>query len=330
MEKANDEDADYVCSLDEDTINRIKVELNENPSDRLASVKAFRKWILEQSSWLKSPTGTKFLLAFLRISKFSQLVARERLVNFLASFNDSVSYLNGYDPGDPKFLQILRDSRVFTPLPQRDSDDRTIILGNYDNFDPTGASYDYPDFQRSVLAICHSLVFCDEQFQAHGVNFLMDYKSVTMKHVRFGGSENMRNRAQHFQKALPVSIKQFHHYNTGPIFNILLHILKPALPEKMRIRVFMHGSSMVSVYRSIDMSLLPREYLPDDYEGKCAGTLEEITEENIQKLILEPSRRAFIKDLWSGKYHADLSMKPDTTQKTRNDGVYGSFRKIET
>jgi hypothetical protein len=52
-----DEDADYVCSLDEETINRIKSELNENPADRLASVKALRKWINEQGSWLKSPTG---------------------------------------------------------------------------------------------------------------------------------------------------------------------------------------------------------------------------------------------------------------------------------
>jgi len=55
------------------------------------------------------PSDTKFLLSFLRISKFSQLTARERLINFLASFNDSVSYLNGHDPADPKFLKILRD-----------------------------------------------------------------------------------------------------------------------------------------------------------------------------------------------------------------------------
>lgn len=325
-----DEDAAYVCSLDERSVKKAKEELHEDPADRIAAVKAFRNWIYEQKDWLRSPIGTKFLLAFLRISKFSQLVARERLVNFLASFNDSVSYLNGHDPGDPKFLQILRDSRVFTPLPERDLEGRTIILGNYDNFDPTGNSYEYADFQRSILAICHSLVFCDEQFQVHGVNFLMDYGAVTMKHITFGGSENMRKRAQHFQKALPVAMRQFHHYNTGPIFNVLLHILRPALPEKMRIRVFMHGHSMVSVYRSIDMSLLPEEYLPDDYEGKCAGNLIDITEQNIQKLILAPDRRAFIKDLWSGKYYADISLKPDTSLKSRADGVYGSFRKIET
>lgn len=42
-------------------------------------------------------------------------------------------------------------------------------------------------------------------------------------------------------------------------------------------QVFMHGHSMVSVYRCIDMSLLPEEYLPDDFEGNCAGNLIDIT-----------------------------------------------------
>ena len=39
----------------------------------------------------------------------------------------------------------------------------------------------------------------------------------------------------------------------------------------------MHGQSMMSVYRQIDMSLLPDEYLPDDYGGPSAGSLEDIT-----------------------------------------------------
>ena len=35
------------------------------------------------------------------------------------------------DPGDEKYIKILRDSRVYTPLPKRDKEGRTIILGNY-------------------------------------------------------------------------------------------------------------------------------------------------------------------------------------------------------
>ena len=39
----------------------------------------------------------------------------------------------------------------------------------------------------------------------------------------------------------------------------------------------MHGHSMLSVYREIDMSLLPEVYLPDDYRGPSAGSLTNIT-----------------------------------------------------
>ena len=71
-----------------------------------------------------------------------------------------------------------------------------------EHFDPSGNSYCYADFQRAILGICHSLVFCDEHFQVYGVNFLMDYGAVKMKHLSFGGSENMKKRSQHFQVKL--------------------------------------------------------------------------------------------------------------------------------
>ena len=68
-----------------------------------------------------------------------------------------------------------------------------------ENFDSSGNSYSYADFQRSILGICHSLVFCDEQFQVNGVNFLMDYGAVTLKHLSFGGIDNIKKRSIHFQ-----------------------------------------------------------------------------------------------------------------------------------
>ena len=54
-------------------------------------------------------SDTLFLLAFLRVSKFSQLKTRERLGNFLSHLKHKVKYLEGYDPADPKGLEILRE-----------------------------------------------------------------------------------------------------------------------------------------------------------------------------------------------------------------------------
>ena len=51
--------------------------------------------------------------------------------------------------------------------------------------------------------------------------------------------------------------------------------------ESMYLQVFSHGHSMVSVYRELDKSFLPEEYLPDDHEGPSQGTLEENVGKNI-------------------------------------------------
>lgn len=46
---------------------------------------------------------------------------------------------------------------------------------------------------------------------------------------------------------------------------------------------------MVSVYKCIDMTLLPEEYLPDEFEEETIGTLEEITGKNKSLHMLNKS-----------------------------------------
>ena len=45
-----------MCTLTEASLKKARDELNEIPSDRLAAVQAFRKWIEEQK-YIKCPTG---------------------------------------------------------------------------------------------------------------------------------------------------------------------------------------------------------------------------------------------------------------------------------
>ena len=62
------------------------------------------------------------------------------------------------------------------------------------------------------MAICHSLAFCDEHFQVNGCNFLMDYGAVKMKHLSFGGIDNIKKRSLHFQvNVFSLSSKKLKH-----------------------------------------------------------------------------------------------------------------------
>ena len=50
----------------------------------------------------------EFLLRFLRIKKYSQVVARQSLVNFMANITDVPEWLSNLDPADIKLQEILR------------------------------------------------------------------------------------------------------------------------------------------------------------------------------------------------------------------------------
>lgn len=41
-------DENYVCTLTAQSLEKAQKELNENPKDRMSSVKALREWILQQ------------------------------------------------------------------------------------------------------------------------------------------------------------------------------------------------------------------------------------------------------------------------------------------
>ncbi|KAK3608709.1 hypothetical protein CHS0354_018186 [Potamilus streckersoni] len=88
--------------------------------------------------------------------------------------------------------------------------------------------------------------------------------------------EKTRKVMHILQKAYPARIKQINYYNTGAVFEAVFGLIRPFLSEKISNRIKIHGQSMVSVYEQIDMSVLPDEYLPDDYKGPSAGSIKDI------------------------------------------------------
>ena len=52
--------AGYKCSLCEKSVKKARLELNEDPADRLAAVAALREWTQRQHKWMTCPTGNLF------------------------------------------------------------------------------------------------------------------------------------------------------------------------------------------------------------------------------------------------------------------------------
>ena len=49
-------------------------------------------------------------------------------------------------------------------------------------------------------------------------------------------------------------------------------------------QMFLHGKNLANVYDTIDVSVLPEEYLPDEYTGLSAGATEQIVGKTSYKI----------------------------------------------
>ncbi len=71
---------DYVCTLDQRTLEKAKLEINEDPKERMSQVEAFREWVKKQPH-LSCPTGewlscgqVRFVVILICICDCSNLV----------------------------------------------------------------------------------------------------------------------------------------------------------------------------------------------------------------------------------------------------------------
>ncbi|KAL5022514.1 hypothetical protein ScPMuIL_001669 [Solemya velum] len=311
-------DDNYVCSLDSASEKKAREELHEDPKERLGAVQALRTWVNERT-WIHSPTDTLFLLQILRARKFSQLAARELLENYWKYRTMYKEWYRGTDPSDPK-VQYVWKHGVHLMLPGRDKNGRKVVLARIGNMEITGENYDSCLFMRAAAMLFEATSF-DENCQVNGMIIINDLTGFSMKHQTFFGMDNSKKSMEIFEKATPARVKEMHYYNIGPVFEALMGVFKPFMKEKMRKRLRFHGQSLVSLYKEVDMAMLPKEYLPDDYDGPNNGTIEEIIQKQTEYMN-RPEIQAWLKLIHNPENGYDASLKP------KDDEPAASFRKL--
>ncbi|XP_045191451.1 alpha-tocopherol transfer protein-like [Mercenaria mercenaria] len=312
------QDENYKCTLDDKSLQKAKRELNEDPKERVGALKALSDWVAQQK-WLQSPTDARYLLGFLRARKFSQLGARELLENYWTVRTKYSDWYNGVSTSDNRIQDIIKQG-VYIPLPGRDREGRKLVIVRLGAMDPKGKVNTFEDVMRANLAL-FDYILLDENIQVNGLVFVIDMTGFSRHHFVSTGMENTKKCMIVTQKALPGRIKELHYYNTGAVFESIFNMIRPMMSEKLRNRVHVHGQNLSSVYDKIDKCMLPEEYLPDDYTGANAGTIQEICN-NLATELCKPDVKDFIQELHSGKYGVDLCLKP------QDDLPQASFRKL--
>ncbi|XP_045191878.1 alpha-tocopherol transfer protein-like isoform X2 [Mercenaria mercenaria] len=279
------DDAKFISKLDETSKQKAKEELNErNDKDRELAVQTLRQWILEQD-WLKTPTDFQFLLRFLRARKYSQLGARETLENYWTVRTKFPDWCKNVDPGEEVLQEIIKSGIIVCPK-RYDNEGRRVLIDRTAHIDVDEANQKWglKNVFRALVLV--SDWYClDENVQVNGMQVLFDASDITLNTATtiFTG-ENGKNLIKYYQ-------------------------------------VKLHGNSMVSVYKDIDRSVLPTEYLPDDYTGPSAGPLKGIIDEMLEDMMV-PEFRSYIRNLSSEKHRVDFF------KRKRDDQPAESFRKL--
>lgn len=316
------EDERYVSHLDDATLRKAELELNEIAADRIAAVRSFRRWIVEQPHLVWIPLDTITLLSFLRSAKFSQMRARELLEGHIQIRQEAPTWFQDVDTHE-EGIQLVLDAGISVPLPRRDPEGHLILLQRPGAVDPlykSGYSRLH-NFRTGMILNIHGNR--SEMTQVNGTIFLLDFSAVTSKHIRsMMSSSEIQKFQKKWQKNTPGRYKKFIIYNPGSFLETLLSFTKAFMSKKHRERLVVCDTAE-SLYKHVSMELLPVEYLPDDYTGPNAGSLQSLLDDFKAEITSEAMRKLFL------EHTSSICSIDDTKRVPDDESIDYHYRKLD-
>jgi len=276
-------DDSYVTTLCPASIKKAQEELNEDPENRAGAIQTLRQWLLKQEH-LRFPTETRVLLMFLRHAKFSQLKVRSTIEKFCQAKQLHQDVFSNLDPSDEMFIQFIKTG-IWLVLPGRSEDGAIRLINRAGAYNPAVWKTNKVAWFKSTYLFWQYISLSEEN-QVNGYRFLADFSEFTMAHQRFFTMDEMKWLLKRFQ-------------------------------------VVMEGRNLERVYQVFPMECLPEEYLPDDYKGPNAGTIDQITD----RMLAEMQQAGIFRQLSvisDPRWGYDAALEPKDENK-----VQGSFRMLK-
>ncbi|EDS40010.1 cellular retinaldehyde-binding protein [Culex quinquefasciatus] len=229
-------------------------ELRETPEVRVAAILELRK-LLQAATDLSFPDDDDFLVAFLRPSHFyvdSALKLMRNLAEFLKTHNDIKNVL----PVDLK--DEICNYNLVTVLTNRDQRGRRMVVVHMGEiWDPKAVS---EDKIFAILYTIHKLAVMEQTTQINGAVVLYDFEGLGMKQVKGMSPGGTKRLLSFIQEAAPLRIKGVHFVKEPMLFNMVWALMKPFVNDKLKKRMYFHGSDMKKLHAHVNADCLPANY----------------------------------------------------------------------
>lgn len=290
-------------------------ELNEVPNRVNDDIAALKTWINAQAH-LHACTDDRWLLAFLRVSKFSLEKAKERIDRYYSIRSFVPELYVCRDPFLPA-IQAVFDDCIAALLPVVSGAPIRLIfrIGTAD-----------PNVVRIEERIRASHMIIDALFQEYdelpiaGLCMLWDGRGITYKHVAQVTIPLLEKIAICVSEVFPLRLRALHIIYMPSIAAAMANFIMPLLSKKISSAVhFYADDGGTEIQKDFPQNLLPPEY------GGQGPPLKKLSEE--LKVKVESHKDWYIND---GKYFCDETKRSKHTSIANEYlGLDGSFRTLE-
>ncbi|XP_055597104.1 clavesin-1-like isoform X2 [Uranotaenia lowii] len=228
----------------------------EDPEKTCCLIQDLRDMIYERGDCEPHRVDDEYLIKFLR-ARFWKVENAYKLMCRYYTFREQNPEL--HENVNPMTLRSLGEDNIITISPYRDQEGRRVLYFKFGNWRPSKIPVN--DLFKATLLILE-VGSLEPASQVTGGIGIMDLEGLSLNHAWYMSPSVAQKVISLLVTSMPLRTTAIHIVNQGWVFDTVFQMFKPLLNDRMREKLFFHGSDFASLHKHIDP-----EYLPERYGG---------------------------------------------------------------